>query len=178
MKSIDLEQLNRQNFKAMMNTLSMPGKLENITPLYDSPLLAIANILLYNEVSFFYAGDSDMSLIEAINNPKIETNDKADYIFSDELNSTLIKEAKKGDYINPDFSATLIFTCKDFEQTKVNLSGPGINGKKELYLPCDKEFIEVLMYKNSDYPLGVETYFINKNSEILALSRTTKIEVL
>jgi len=177
MKSIDLEKLNRHNYKAIMNVLSMPGKIESITPLYDSSLLALANVLLYNEVSFFYAGDEDMSLIEAINNPKPQTNEKADYIFSDTLNANLIKEAKKGDYINPDFSSTLLFTCRDFNYTKVRLRGPGVNGVKECNLPCNEEFIKILMDKNSDYPLGVEVYFTNEKNEILALSRTTKIEV-
>ncbi len=177
MKSVDLEKLNRHNFKAMMNALSMPGKIENIIPLYKSSLLALANVLLYNEVSFFYAGEADMSLVEAINNPKVETNDNADYIFSDVLNPILIKESKKGDYISPDFSATLIFTCKDFNQTKVSMSGPGIDGKKDVYLPCDKEFIKAIKDKNSDYPLGVEIYLVSEENKVMAISRTTKIEV-
>jgi len=177
MKSVDLERLNRFNFKAMMDTLSMPGSIKTITPLYESGLLALANVLLYSEVSFFYSGDLDMSLIEAITNPKVQSNEKADYIFSDTINQNLLENAKKGDHINPDFSATLIFTCKDFNLTKVRLSGPGIDGEKKTFLPCNKEFIEVLINKNSEYPTGLEIYFINESNEILALSRTTKIEV-
>lgn len=178
MKNLDIEKLNRENYKSMMDTLSMPGIVAKIQPLFDSNLLAIANVLLFSEVSFFYNGDEDMSLVEAITNPNITTNDKADYVFSDVINDSLITEAKKGDYMNPDFSATLIFKCEDFNTTKVSLSGPGIDGTKELSLPCDKSFIEILMDKNSDYPLGVEIYFINNSGEIMALSRTTKVEVL
>lgn len=178
MKSIDLEQLNRENFRAMMDALSMPGSIKKIVPLYESSLLATANVLLYSEVSFFYAGGADMSLIEAITNAKTQTSENADYIFSDAVDSLLVQSAKRGDHVNPDLSSTLIFTCKDFKQTKVMLRGPGIDGQKELTLPCDKEFINVLMDKNSDYPLGIEIYFLNTKNEILALSRTTKIEVL
>lgn len=178
MENLDIEKLNRENYKSMMDTLSMPGKIAKIEPLFDSNLLAIANVLLFSEVSFFYNGDEDMSLVEAITNPQVATNDKADYIFSDVINDSLIVEAKKGDYMNPDFSATLVFKCEDFNTTKVSLSGPGIDKTKKVSLPCDKSFIETLMDKNSDYPLGVEVYFINTNSEIIALSRTTKIEVL
>lgn len=178
MKKIDLEKLNRKNFRAMMNALSMPGDTKNVESLYDSYLLAIANVLLYREVSFFYEGQEDTSIIEAITNTQKQSIENADYIFSDVLDKDLIKRAKKGDFINPDFSGTLIFTCKDFKITKAVLSGPGINGKKEVYLPCDKSFIEELMIKNSEYPLGVEVFFITNSGSLLGLSRRTKIEVI
>ena len=178
MKSIDLERLNRKNFKAMMNALSMPGNMEKIEELYNSNLLAIANTLLYSEISFFYEGKEDISIIEAITNTQKEIIENADYIFSDVLDNDLVTRAKKGDFINPDFSGTLIFTCKDVEKIKTVLSGPGIDGTKEVYLPCDKSFIEELMGKNSEYPLGVEVFFVMDSGEILALSRTTKVEVI
>lgn len=178
MKSIDFEEINGNNYTVMMDALALPGKLCKMTPVYESGLLAFASVLLYSEVSFFYTGNQDMSLIEAITNTNIETNDNADYIFSDTINSALVKESKKGNHINPDDSAILFFTCKDFNQTKVVLKGPGIDKEKEIYLPCDKEFIDVFMLKNSEYPLGVEVYFINEKNEILALSRTTKVEVI
>lgn len=177
MQNLDIEKLNRENFKSLSDALAMPGKITTIKPVFNSTLLAVANVVLYNEVSFFYNGDEDMSLIEAITNPKVSTNKEADYIFSDEINGTLVKEAKKGDYLNPDFSATLIFKCDNFNTTNVKIKGPGIDGKKIINLPCSKKFVEVLMDKNSDYPLGIEVYFINSAGDILALSRTTKVEV-
>jgi len=173
-----MEKLNRKNFKAIMNALAMPGSIKKITSLHDSGLLAIANLLLYSEVSFFYDGKEDITLVEAINYPKKEEVECADYIFSDKIDLELLKSAKNGDYANPDFSATLIFGCKNFYKTKVILSGPGIDGKKEAMLPCDKEFIKQLKEKNSNYPLGVEVYFLNDKNQILVLSRTTEIEVL
>ena len=36
MKSVDIEKLNRENFRLMMNVLSMPGKVEKIEELFDS----------------------------------------------------------------------------------------------------------------------------------------------
>jgi len=178
MKSVDLEELNRMNFRALMNALSMPGKIKKIKPLYNSNILAAANVLLYSEISFFYDGKEDISVIEAITNTSKESIQKADYIFSDEIDENLVSEVKNGDFINPDFSATIVFACKEFDKTKVVLRGPGIDGKKEVILPCDRSFIDSLMCKNSQYPLGIEIFFINRASEVLALSRTTKIEVV
>jgi alpha-D-ribose 1-methylphosphonate 5-triphosphate synthase subunit PhnH len=177
MQNLDLEQLNRQNFKSISDALAMPGKITKIKKVFDSHLLAVANVLLFSEVTYYYSGDEDITLIEAITNPKITTMQEADYILSDVIDTRLILEAKKGDYLNPDFSATLIFKCEDFNSYTYSLNGPGIDGKKEVNLPCNKEFIEALMKKNSDYPLGIEVFFINSIGELIALSRTTKVEV-
>lgn len=178
MVNVDLEQLSRQNFKSLSDALAMPGKITQIKSVFDSHLLGVANVLFFSEVTYYYSGDEDITLIEAITNPKATTIQEADYIFGDMIDVDYINEAKKGDYLNPDFSATLIFKCEDFNSYTYLLNGPGIDGKKEVNLPCKKEFIETLMQKNRDYPLGIEVFFINSIGELIALSRTTKVEVL
>lgn len=177
MVNVDLEQLSRQNFKSLSDALAMPGKITQIKSVFDSHLLGVANVLFFSEVTYYYSGDEDITLIEAITNPKATTLQEADYIFGDMIDVHYINEAKKGDYLNPDFSATLIFKCEDFNYYTYFLSGPGIDGEKEINLPCNKEFIKALMKKNSDYPLGIEIFFINSIGELIALSRTTKVEV-
>lgn len=177
MQHIDLEKLNRKNFRVIMNTLSMPGTYKKVSPLYKSGFLALSSVLLYPEVSYFLCGHEDLTPVTDIHHPKVQTAEAADYIFCDHINKDLLSLAKRGTFMNPEFSATLIFACNDFNQTAALLSGPGINGKKAVSLPCDIEFISILKEKNSNYPLGVEIFFLNKKNELLALSRTTKIEV-
>ncbi|PPK62625.1 alpha-D-ribose 1-methylphosphonate 5-triphosphate synthase subunit PhnH [Malaciobacter marinus] len=178
MDTVDIEKKNRNNFKAMMNALSMPGDIHKIEELFNSPLLAIANTLLYSEVSFYYDGDEEFELIEAITNPKKEDASKADYVFCDELNEYLFNKGKVGTSKDPEFSTTYIFKCKDFNGLDILLSGPGIDGTKKVKLPIDKSFVEFFNEKNSYYPLGNEVYFLNEKSEIIAISRTTNLEVL
>jgi alpha-D-ribose 1-methylphosphonate 5-triphosphate synthase subunit PhnH len=178
MKSVDIEKLNRDNFKSIMNSLSMPGNIYKIKPLYDSPLLAMANTLLYSEVSFFYDGNEDINLIKAITNAKDDDVESSDYIFCDEINEYFLNKAKIGTAHDPEFSSTLIFKCEDFEGLNLRLRGPGINKYKNISLPVDKAFIDFFNEKNSSYPLGNEIFFLNKKGEITALSRTTKVEVL
>lgn len=178
MKTIDIEKLNRDNFKSIMNALSMPGNIEKISPFYESSLLAVANCLLYSEVSYFYNGSEDFDLIDAITNA-LKTNEcKADYIFSDKLSDYLLNRAKVGTSMEPEFSGTLIFKCKNFDGLKVKLTGAGINKEKILSLPIDKSFVEFFNEKNSYFPLGNEVFFISENAQIVALSRTTKLEVI
>jgi alpha-D-ribose 1-methylphosphonate 5-triphosphate synthase subunit PhnH len=177
-KTIDIEKLNRDNFKSIMNALSMPGNIEKIEPFYSSNLLAVANCLLYSEVSYFYEGSEDFDLVNAITNATKTSECKADYIFCDELNDYLLNKAKIGTSLEPEFSGTLIFKCKSFDGLKVKLSGCGIDKEKILSLPIDKSFMEFFNEKNSYFPLGNEVFFIDENSQIIALSRTTKVEVI
>ena len=173
---VDLEKLNRQNYRSLLEALSTPGEKKDISPLHGSTLLAIANVLLYSEVSYFYSGDEDMSLVEAVTYPKVTTDDKADYVFSDTPCIKLIQTCKRGDHLNPDFSATLVFKTDNIN-SKVFLSGPGIDGKKEVDIPLSREILKTFIERNSEYPLGIELFVIEKNS-VTALSRTTKVEVM
>ncbi|WP_072680671.1 phosphonate C-P lyase system protein PhnH [Arcobacter sp. LA11] len=178
MKSVDIEKLNRDNFKSIINSLSMPGSVNKIKSLYDSHLLAVANTLLYSEVSFFYDGNEDINLIKAITNAKEESVETSDYIFCDEINEYSLSKSKIGTAQDPEFSSTLIFKCKNFEGLNLRLSGPGINEYKDVSLPIDNAFVDFFNEKNSSYPLGNEVFFLNKKGEVIALSRTTKVEVI
>jgi alpha-D-ribose 1-methylphosphonate 5-triphosphate synthase subunit PhnH len=178
MNTIDIEKLNRTNFRSMTNVLSMPGSIEKIEPFVESYMLGLANTLLYSEVSFFYEGKEEFTLLEAITNSKKDEVTKADYIFCDELNEFLFNKGKVGTSKDPEYSSTFIFKCKDFSGLDVRLQGPGINNYKDVSLPIDKSFVDFFNEKNSYYPLGNEVFFLSENGEITAISRTTKIEVL
>lgn len=175
MKKVDIEKINRKNFKSLMNALANPSSIHKINPLFDSYILAVGMVLLYSEVSFYAKSDEDFSLLEAMNNTFKKDMGEADYIFSDDMNLDLLKSAKIGSDISPEFSSTLIFSCKDFSGLHVNINGAGIDGEKEVILPINEEFIKVFNQKNSSYPKGNEVFFLSKKGEIQALSRTTKI---
>ena len=64
-------------------------------------LLAIANTLLYSEVTFFYEGKEEFEMINAITNSKKEKVENADYIFCDELNEYLFNKGKIGTSKDP-----------------------------------------------------------------------------
>lgn len=178
MDNVDIEYLNRHNFKVLMDVLSMPGTIGKIEPLFNSYMLAIANVLLYSQVSFYYDGNEEFDLIEAITNASNVSSKDADYIFCDELNLDALQNAKIGTSKDPEFSGTLIYKCEDFKGLKIKLQGPGIDREKNVEFPIDSKFIEVFKEKNSLYPLGNELFFLNKNGEVMALARTTLVEVV
>jgi len=177
MNTTDIEKNNRENFRYLLDTLSMPGTIKTVHKLFDSYTLAVASVLLYSEVSYLNTTEEDFSIIDAITNSQITTMEKTDYLFCDNLEN-ILEVIKKGTHLNPDYSCTIIFLCDSFEGEEIILRGPGINNKRIETYPINKEFIESFNNNNESYPLGNEIFFLNKTTgQIKALCRTTKLEV-
>lgn len=173
----NIEKKNRENFRSCLAVLSSPGESRQINPLFNSPLLAMASVLLYAEVGYFYDGAEDFQMIDALCCARRTEAAIADYLFFDRPEAGYLDQAKIGSSENPELSATLIFFCPEKrQQTLVRLMGPGINGARELSLPADSSFLARLQQKNATFPLGVDLFFIDTNNRLTALPRTTQIE--
>jgi alpha-D-ribose 1-methylphosphonate 5-triphosphate synthase subunit PhnH len=175
----DMEQLNRSNFRYCLEALARPGDIFPLMPFAGSNIMAMATMLLYSEVGFYQEIDVDWDLIKALTNTvEVERGD-ADYLFLQSPREEILLAAKSGDQQNPEFSAVLICACEDLGRgTRVNLTGPGINGVKQTTLPVSGNFLNLLAAKNSHFPLGVELFLIADSDEICALSRTTRVEIV
>ena len=129
----------------------------------------------------FYAGELDFEMVRALCGSKSVGVETADYLFFDTPQKEYLLGAKTGSPESPELNATLIFHCPaddSVTSSRVVLSGPGINRAKEVVLPVDKRFIEILQEKNEDFPMGIDLFFITDNNILLGLPRTTHIEVI
>lgn len=187
--TVDIEQLNRCNFRSALEALARPGELYPLQPLFsppqDSPLLAMASVLLYGETSFYYQGSADFDLVRAISGATSCSPAEADYVFADAPDEALLAAARSGTGESPELGATLIFLADTTDTaTQVRLSGPGIDGVKETSLPLRPAFIEARQRKNAWFPLGVDILLLLCTAgeagahHVLALPRSTAIEVL
>lgn len=179
MIEIDIEKINRMNFRSCLSALSQPGSIYPLQPLFDSALQAMASVLLYTEVGYHYDGEQDFQMVTALTGAKLQSIGLAEYLFFDVTDSAVLKEAKRGTAENPESGATLLFQCEDVSDgLPVNLSGPGIDGSLQARLPVGANFIGVLQEINSAFPTGLDLFFVDTRSRILGLPRTTNIEVL
>lgn len=55
------------------------------------------------------------------------------------------------------------------------LKGPGIKDKNYIKVDISGNWVEKRELKNIEYPLGVDTIIIDKNSNLICLPRTTQI---
>lgn len=178
MKEIDIEKINRTNFRSCLTALSRPGTICEVQPLFESGLQAMASLLLYSEVSYHYEGELDFQVVAALTGSKMEAIETADYLFWDSPETSVLHTAKTGSAENPESGASLLFGCRDLTEGKgVVLSGPGIDGSLAARLPVHPEFIQCLQEINATFPTGLDLFFIDRENRLLGLPRTTRIEV-
>ncbi len=176
----DLEKINRYNFRALCDALSRPGSTQNLKKAFHSYSIACASVLLYAEVSYINLTNEDFWALHSICNAKQENLEHADYIFTNNLDSNILSNAKRGSFKDPEFSATIIFCFDDnCMQNEYRLEGAGIDGSIIQKYPLQEELMQIFLHNNQHFPIGNEIYFLNtQNGEIKALSRTTKMEVI
>jgi len=178
-KTEDIEKLNRDNFKAFMDAISRPGELRKVSPLFNSYILGAASVFLYPESTFFENCEDDFLTLELITGAKRKSVETTDYLFLERPDSALIEKSREGTHESPELSATFFIKKDSFAiGTDCRISGPGIDGQKNMTLPLDEEFINVLLNKNSRFPLGVDVFLISNQGEVIGIPRTLKIEVL
>lgn len=176
---VDMEQLNRKNFRSLLHALSRPGSEHPLHPLYGSVLMAAASLLLYPEVTFFEDADVDWPLVQALTGSARSGAEAADYLFFDDPSLQGLRGAKTGDSRNPDSSATLLFRCQDLHRgSRVQLSGPGIDGSLEILLPVSRSFLDLRAVKNRQSPAGLDCFFLSDKNEVMGIPRSTLVKIL
>ncbi|WP_456386906.1 phosphonate C-P lyase system protein PhnH [Desulfolithobacter sp.] len=179
-REIQLEQTNRRNFRVCLETLARPGTTGTILPICGSHLLALAYCLLYPEVTSCFYAPGDQHQLRALTGSPEAPPDRADYIFCDQDETTILTGAKTGTLMDPEQSATLFIQAGagKAEATRVLLSGPGINGSLAGSLPVSGAFLSLLQEKNSAFPLGVDCFFLDRDGKMTGLARTTMLEII
>lgn len=175
---IDVDAINRTNFRNCLEALSRPGTLYGIMPLFGSGLLGMASVFLYSEVGYHCSDTLDFEIVAALTGAGEKSVEKAEYLFSEKADLGLLQRAKVGSGESPEGGATIIFGCETMDSgVPVVLSGPGIDGLKTVFLPVDRFLIDCFLEKNREFPLGVDLFLVDPTNRIMGLPRTVKIEV-
>lgn len=179
-EAIWLPEVQQQVFRALMEVISRPGKVENLATLTEqaSPTRAVLATVLDAEVSFC---DHD-NLLEPDDSPLLQAENKsvehANYILCRGDKSPNF-EPMLGTLPSPEQSATLIIQVASVSDgdCQLTLSGPGVNGQQSI---CVSGLVSAWLIKreewNATFPLGVD-FILTDKQQVLALPRTTKIEM-
>lgn len=178
-------------FRKLLKSMSQPGVIscvgeaENID--YNFNCLPVSmllmSVLLDAEVKF-YVESNEKDLKEQISRLTYSTYAKiyeADYIFvcmdNREQLRRIISEAKRGTLSDPHEGATIIIEVENISNNEtLILTGPGIKEKAYLSVPLSSSWIEARDEANKEFPMGVDIIFADRNNNLAALPRTTKIE--
>ncbi|WP_077210930.1 phosphonate C-P lyase system protein PhnH [Bacillus dakarensis] len=180
-------------YRKLVDSTSRPGFISDLVPEADKlddtvdfseSILLLALTLLDPEVSFkVYSKESHMvsEKISTLTYAKKKDADEADYIFvlKDAEEGSLveaIQQGKPGTLKDPHVSATIITEVDRLsDDGELLLTGPGIQKSNTVAVGESDSWVEARQFKNTEYPMGIDLLFVDKQHQLLALPRTTRI---
>jgi len=190
---LDLVHDTQMAYRNLLKCMSKPGVIESIETqskkidfdisFYTGTLVNMY-VLLDGEVTFNIVSKNKEKITNFVNQltyAKATTIENADFIFilSDARENSLgeaFKKAKLGTLIDPHKSATIIVEVEKLSnEKKYYLKGPGIEDLHYVSILTKGLFVDERENKNIEYPLGVDTIFIDREAQIMCLPRTTQI---
>ena len=174
-------------FRLILEAVSNPTRVVNIRESADKlfgscpEFLTVAMTLLDNETSFTVTGmDSLTDEIVSLTLARREETESADFLFVCDPRGlkAVIENAKCGTLSDPHKSATVVIRNNGESNCRLKLSGPGIDGFKEVL--ASRVTQDAIIFRDAqqyEYPQGIELIFISSNGELFAIPRLTRMEV-
>lgn len=195
--------ITQKTFRTLLQAMSHPGriyrlerKLEvrsqksdkyNLSSVFCPPF-SVLQTLLDHEVAFNVFGHQreewEYRIIRATGSRTANVEDADFVIIPSGGSDGAILHAKRGSLEYPDTGATVIYSvhllsARDNGGVGVTLKGPGINGEIKPFIGgIKKDEFHYLKEINSEYPLGVDSIFIDAENRLMCMPRSTKIEVI
>lgn len=183
----DLIYDSQSTFRTLLNTLSRPGTINEITVELTPPLglntgCAAACLTLFDLETLIWL---QPELNEEVKNWLLfhtgsrftkDTN-KADFAVIWNLdNMPSLSQFKQGTPVYPEDSTTLLIQVESYQGTSLReqqiLTGAGINEQIIMPVSLPDNFWQQWQQNHDSYPLGVDIYFFSK-TKVIGLPRTS-----
>lgn len=182
-------------YRKTLDSMSRPGLIRNIYSqaekvkmdigCFDSTLVLVL-MLFDTEVKFKVCSEREAELNKLINQltyAKATEVESANYVLilkdsEPEDLENAFRMAYPGDLLDPHKAATIIIEVDSVSNERaLTLTGPGIEKERHIDVKTKTNdgWIEFRAEKNSEYPLGIDLIFTDRNDNILCLPRTTQI---
>ncbi|KLU66615.1 alpha-D-ribose 1-methylphosphonate 5-triphosphate synthase subunit PhnH [Desulfosporosinus acididurans] len=180
-------------YRKTLASMSRPGLIKNLRDQADkvameigcfNSTLVLALMLFDTEVTFKICSEHEAEMAKLINQltyAKATELESADYILilHDSKPGDLeeaFQIARSGDLLDPHKGATLIIeTDVVSNERNLTLKGPGIEKENYMDVTLNGQWVDWREEKNSEYPLGIDLIFTDREDNILCLPRTTQI---
>jgi alpha-D-ribose 1-methylphosphonate 5-triphosphate synthase subunit PhnH len=183
----------QQTYRRLLGAISRPGRSVKLEDLQGETALAAAMAvgacLLDHEVTLCVVGSDRaqpfQATLAALTQARPVSQETADYVFVlDKMHIDSARRAKRGRPENPEESATLVFCIDDsspsLHRPEIRFFGPGIAEKDGLVPEMNGipfELYEQVKQINADGPMGVDLFFVRAHGELMALPRSTRIQM-
>lgn len=165
------------------NFRNLADKMEMQTGCFDATLVLVL-MLLNTEVKFCVCSNREAEMAKLINQltyAKVTEVENANYIFvlkdaqPEELERAL-RLSYPGDLRDPHKAATIIIEADALSNERdLTLTGPGIETESYIKVAITDHWVDLRADKNSEYPMGIDLIFTDRDANIVCLPRTTQI---
>ncbi|HZD60043.1 MAG TPA: phosphonate C-P lyase system protein PhnH [Anaerolineae bacterium] len=186
----------QQVFRLLLDCMARPGKINYLPDIKifvgkgTSFLYLIARTLLDTEVSFAFIDTAKTGLDKEImrcTGSRLVDVERADFILCDgRIRQSDLYLANIGTLEFPDRAATVVMKVSQlleqrpqvpWELFKVDLTGPGIDGSKSIWLDgIHKDNLDWLSLQNQNYPLGVDTVLVDIEGRVACMPRRSELK--
>jgi len=179
----------QKTFRLLLQAMSHPGTVYHSVNRQDrkgndmTGLMDICETLLDREVGFAVINDDGSLTKEISRRTRSRTVSIPDADFIIVVGGTSnrkILEGKRGSLEYPDNSATAIYvipSCREGNSgNSILLKGPGIETETFLELQgFQRDELKAIQHANSEYPLGLDVIFVDRNGHISCIPRSITI---
>jgi alpha-D-ribose 1-methylphosphonate 5-triphosphate synthase subunit PhnH len=169
-----------RTFRVILQGMSHPGKVFSLPSSPEAGAIDLLGCLMDNEVSFTVIDDRDMEAALALHTgSRPVAPEEADFlIVRDGTTDGRLTSCRRGSLEYPDTGATVIYLVEELYEGDegIVLSGPGVNGTISLQVKgLQTSEFHLLQKVNSEFPLGVDALFLDRNGRIACIPRSSKI---
>lgn len=172
----------RETFLALMWALSHPGQARDLAmkPQDLGGLEWVGQAILDLETSF-YTPDSALRAAFLRLGARATTPEGAEYQFYPEVGVRSLEtlhQAPIGTLLAPEQSVTVVVGCALGSGMKLRLSGPGIQGQREIAVQGLPPDFWVLRNQRTSFPLGWDVFLLSEQGhrQVIGIPRSTKVE--
>lgn len=183
---MELVHFTQQTFRQLMNSYARPGEQQQLlleqsmNGLYATTAATLLT-LVDSEVSFYVHDEAIAKEVFTWTNAKFVSQEQADFIIlpansTEQQVMTAIEQAKIGDLVDPQKSATIILEMTRDDETNFILRGPGIKGERHITARFLPQWLDARASKNREFPLGIDIICLYEDGTVFTLPRTTILQ--
>lgn len=180
---------NHACFRVLLQAMSRPGKIlslpDSSADNFESSLIRLLDAVLDQQASCHLVHpDADLEQkITDQTGARFTNAETADFILAPDGDSLgTIVLAKRGELNFPDRGATILFGVENLansgEENSFTLSGPGIRDSVQVSIAgLNQQELMLLKEVNCEFPLGVDSIFLDRRNQLMCIPRSTRIGV-
>lgn len=166
----------RRAFDGLLSAMSRPGTPYAVPTQADRAIVAA---LVDHEVTL---ATDDSVLEDALaDQGRLDPapTEQADIVHAREHTGWDVRECERGSRVEPSDGATVVYrvdSLGETAETTLTLSGPGVDGTRELAVDLPETELSAIATAQADYPRGVDVVFATAD-RVVALPRSVQMEV-